>query len=508
MNSTGRWLRTNIKTAKTPLEQLRKSQHPLDQMTSFPATKDSADTSATALLPTPTEDSMPLRRPTTALSKNRRWLGSFLPQLPAYLGPHPVGVFDIETPETTTNKGVLVRIYYPTTTAAAKRHNRASWLPRTGFYSKGYGDFSKLPSFLSLMLLGPILGSVKTPGFLNAPLAGSLTPTTPEISSTSKDFAATHPTASPLSQHLPLMIFCHGLGGMRTTYSAFCGNMASEGFIVAAIEHRDGSAAVAAVNNYKDKVSYLRIPDKLPPGETSTEEEFAFNFRRRQVDHKAQEVKEVVQLLEDLNAGRTITNLLAKTHETKGFEAQFQDRMDFDSFVMAGHSFGAATALTALQEPSNPFTCGIAQDPWMHAVTRNLSISKPFISLQSQTFQWITNLDPLRDLFSHRECAKQSRFGVLKGTAHQNTSDFPVLFPGLMKRVKLSGTTDPTHALELNHAWHVEFLKEQLPHNPVVQHIRSWAGFNKDADESERPPEVIEGKEAFDLLYGEIRHAW
>ena len=48
-----------------------------------------------------------------------------------------------------------------------------------------------------------------------------------------------------MPEKFPVMVFSHGLGGMRTTYSYICADIASHGWCVAAIEHRDGSASMA-----------------------------------------------------------------------------------------------------------------------------------------------------------------------------------------------------------------------------------------------------------------------
>jgi platelet-activating factor acetylhydrolase len=45
----------------------------------------------------------------------------------------------------------------------------------------------------------------------------------------------------------PLMIFSHGVGCSRLMYSTFCGEMASRGYIVVAIEHRDGTSPVTTI---------------------------------------------------------------------------------------------------------------------------------------------------------------------------------------------------------------------------------------------------------------------
>lgn len=59
------------------------------------------------------------------------------------------------------------------------------------------------------------------------------------------------PTKSQPEKY-PVVIFSHGLGGTRFAYSSVCAEIASNGFIVVALEHRDQSASFTYTISRRD----------------------------------------------------------------------------------------------------------------------------------------------------------------------------------------------------------------------------------------------------------------
>jgi platelet-activating factor acetylhydrolase len=63
---------------------------------------------------------------------------------------------------------------------------------------------------------------------------------------------------------LPAVVFTHGMAGMSQSYSHYLGSIASHGYIVAAVEHRDGSGPGTIVHhaNGSDRfVWHLKLDD-------------------------------------------------------------------------------------------------------------------------------------------------------------------------------------------------------------------------------------------------------
>jgi platelet-activating factor acetylhydrolase len=119
----------------------------------------------------------------------------------------------------------------------------------------------------------------------------------------------------------PVIIFSHGLGGNRLIYSCICSDLASHGFVVAAIEHRDGSASLA--KGIDDEwIQYDNVPPEV------------WGFRHHQLRHRVSEVELCLASLDEI---------ARNGHTTKG--PQFKGRLNMNSLVMAGHSFGGATTV-------------------------------------------------------------------------------------------------------------------------------------------------------------------
>ncbi|EPY76613.1 hypothetical protein CB1_001402117 [Camelus ferus] len=130
----------------------------------------------------------------------------------------------------------------------------------------------------------------------------------------------------------------------RTIYSAVGIDLASYGFIVAAVEHRDESAS--ATYYFRDQTAaetgnktwlYIRT---LKRGDEE------FPLRNEQVRQRAKECSQALDWILDLDQGKPAKNVLDLEF---GVE-QLKDTIDKDKIAVMGHSFGGATVVQTLSE--------------------------------------------------------------------------------------------------------------------------------------------------------------
>jgi len=351
----------------------------------------------------------------------RRIVNALLSSLPETEGKFIVGASEFMCEK----ENLLVRVFYPTDLKKLPPPDSRSVIfnsageKNPSVLAKAYATHFGVPAFL--WPLFRLLGFCRISAAPNARL-------------------------STATDRFPVMIFSHGLAGVPTLYSTFCVDMASHGYFVVGIEHSDGSS-VASIRPDGSILKYRNLKDHVSDESDKLAE---YRFRNGQLQYRVQEMKKVLDWLDDLNSGVRRERL-----DLKG-------RLDLSDITASGHSFGAATALEACAVYPNTFNQCIALDSWMFPVSkesydilRNQRVRSLFIN--NEYFQWRKNLEMI-DLLSHREQV------TLLGSTHYTQSDVLMFLPerilGIVGLPKLY--MDPVTAVRVNNRLAISFLDFRL----------------------------------------------
>ncbi|RXM27974.1 Platelet-activating factor acetylhydrolase [Acipenser ruthenus] len=257
---------------------------------------------------------------------------------------------------------------------------------------------------------------------------------------------------------------CLPVADRRSLYSAVCIEIASQGFIVAAVEHRDESAS--ATFYYKDQSTEQQhqvssTPEHLQeewlyyrtlkPGEPE------FPLRNQQVQQRANECIGALNLLTDINAGQSVNNVLNLHFDW----SKLRDSMDLCRTAIMGHSFGGATVIQSLCRETK-FKCGVALDSWMLPLDDEVyaRVTQPILFINSEKFQWLANIMKMKKLDAN---TIQRKMITIKGTVHQSFPDFTFLTGTLIGKIfKLKGEIDPNIAIDLCNKASLAFLQRHL----------------------------------------------
>jgi len=431
-----------------------------------------------------------------------------IPSLPAYSGPYTVGTFDIEVPSADllpaaadsklVPETVSCRIFYPAEKDKSHISRPVYWIqePQKGIVA-AYGQFlGARPALASAFTyLSSIMYYIKIPAIRNAKL---LQP----------------PTSNG---RWPAMIFSHGLGGTRNTYSQICGLLASYGIVVYSMDHRDGSSPI----------QYIRATEKTPEriaGYRSISHQQSpevYAERDEQIKIRLSEVSLMHELLLRADRGETIQNLDPNHsrhklfHPTKGESPEndlismFAGKLDVHTpgkISFAGHSFGGATMIQftksvwyaqtksslLLLPPTKDLKAQVNYnspvfllDPWgmplqsdETAALRHepmpsfdseapASDASPVLAiLSSAFFNWKGNLNQIKGALANPDARGTSlnkhapaHIFYPRDSAHLSQSDFGVLFPNITKYI--AKAAEPERTLRLNARAILEVMRRQ-----------------------------------------------
>lgn len=280
---------------------------------------------------------------------------------------------------------------------------------------------------------------------------------------------------------LKCIVMSHGLGGNRFLYTNISCELASRGFLVACLEHRD----LSACNTYYYENKEDAVKDKRTPldflfiklGENHYRE------RNEQIKTRAQECGKVVDFLIDLNKGIVPYNVINDVPTEHKISFQLEDlveKLDVDSITMMGHSFGAATALYTVSKRREFKQC-ILLDPWMFPIKNERleeTIRQPLLFVNTQTFHIKQNVNAMAKFLN----SDDRKMYTIKHTTHENQTD-TVLLLGywlnwFMKKL------DPIVALKINNALVAEFLNSHTGYPADVKEERQYLEEQKDNVES------------------------
>ncbi|KAG7508465.1 platelet-activating factor acetylhydrolase isoform X2 [Solea senegalensis] len=358
--------------------------------------------------------------------------------IPPAKGPNPVGCTDFMMDHTT--EGSFFRLYYPC--QETKEADKPDWIPCREYFN-GLADFMKINRTLSEGIFNYLFGSFKIPAYLDAPFKSN--------------------------EKCPVVIFSHGLGAFRTLYSAICAELASQGFIVASVEHRDQSAS--ATFYFREKSESERTNENVPCTSASAQDlvqewmyyrvlqqgEMEFPLRNKQVKQRANECILALDKLIEINSGIQVQNAL----QTRFDWTTLENSMDLCRIAAMGHSFGGATMIEALCKEVK-FKCGVALDAWMFPLDEEIfpRVKQPIFFINSEKFQWAGNISRMKKLDS---AVIQRKMITIRGTVHQSFPDFTFLTGNWIgKLMKLKGEIDPEIAINLCNRATLAFLQRHL----------------------------------------------
>ncbi len=237
----------------------------------------------------------------------------------------------------------------------------------------------------------------------------------------------------------PVVIISHGLTGLRSLHTDLAEMLASNGYVVAAIDHTN----VAAVTVFDDGEAVYLNSQVLSLG---ADREVFLSDGNKVLNVYAEDILFTINTLERININEL---------------SMFKDRLDLSAIGLIGHSAGGGAGVLAAQQDSRIKDL-VGFDPWLEplgekAISKGLKV--PALFLRSQ--QWKTdpnskNLFPLL-----KSCKAFRELYQINGTTHL---DFTMvyMYSPLSKPYGYSGQLDGNKSSLIRQDFVLNFFNKYL----------------------------------------------
>jgi predicted dienelactone hydrolase len=273
---------------------------------------------------------------------------------------------------------IMMQVWYPA--APRPRDVHAPWMENADIFAPAIADYLELPPFFL-----DHLALSKSPAFLNTPLA-------------------------PSKDGYPIILFSHGWNGFAAQNSAQMVELASHGYVVAAMQHTYG----AIVTVFPDGQVAFNNPNALP--ETMPDPGYT----------------DAARLLVNQWSGDLSKALDFLTEQNTDLASPFHGALDLSHVGVYGHSTGGGAVIQFCGIDAR-CTAGLTQDAFMTPVSLEVldqGVKQPFFFLFSQA--WADEVDSKNNQLFHEfysHLPSPAPVATILGTRHHDFSDLPLLSP-------------------------------------------------------------------------------
>lgn len=335
-----------------------------------------------------------------------------VPQLPQPTGPLAIGTTtfylvdenrgEIWTDDPDDYREIIAQIWYPTAPEPAGK--TAPYLENLDVAGPALADQFDLPPFLF-----DHINLVQTAAYPDAPVADG---------------------------RWPIILFSHGLTGLRGQNTGMAQELASRGFVVAAIDHTYGNVLTV----FPDGRILFYDPCRIEPSCTMT----AFVGGRQLVGQWAEDI---AFALDEMAGWQNDPN------------NRFFNRLNLDSVGAFGHSTGGGAAVQFCNDDAR-CDASLALDGWMLPVTDDVEIlRRPVMFISAPV--WLGAENEARGKAMYAQAAGPAFNLTIADTAHYDFSDMP-LFSPLTPQLGLSGTIDGKRVSTILNQYVVAFFSQYL----------------------------------------------